>query len=644
MADNTFKPQPKISERAHISSLEQYGELYKRSINDPTEFWEEIAQRLDWYKPWNKVREFDFVNGEIEWFSGGELNASYNCIDRHINEGHGEDIAIIWEGNDPNQSRKFSYNDLLKEVSQFANALKELGVQKGDRVCLYMQMIPELAIAVLACARIGAVHSVVFGAFSSDSLRDRINDSECKILVTQDTGVRGAKQNIPMKENADQALFDTPSIEHVIVVRRTGEPVNMDAKRDLWWHEATSGVSAKCEPVAMDSEDPLFILYTSGSTGKPKGVLHTTGGYLVYASFTHQMVFDYHPGDIYWCTADLGWITGHSYIVYGPLSNRATTIMFEGVPNYPDFGRFWDVVDKHKVNQFYTAPTALRALMKEGNEWVSSRDLSSLRLLGTVGEPIKEPEWKWYYDIVGQGQCPIVDTWWQTETGGILITPLPGATPTKPGSATLPFFGVEPVLLTEDGKEIEGNNVSGLLALRSSWPGQMRTIYGDHKRFIDVYFTQCPGYYFTGDGARRDEDGYYWITGRVDDVLNVSGHRIGTAEVEGAIGKANGIAEAAVVGFPHDIKGQGIYAFVTLMTGVNESDEIYSGILESVKKDIGPHAKPDEIQFTPALPKTRSGKIMRRILRKIAEGDLDNMGDTSTLAAPSVVKSLTKVQ
>ena len=644
MSDNTFKPQPKISERAHISSLEQYGELYKRSINNPTEFWEEIAQRLDWYKPWNKVREFDFVNGEIEWFSGGELNACYNCIDRHINEGHGEDIAIIWEGNDPNQSRKFSYNDLLKEVSQFANALKELGVQKGDRVCLYMQMIPELAIAVLACARIGAVHSVVFGAFSSDSLRDRINDSECKILVTQDTGVRGTKQNIPMKANADQALFDTPSIEHVIVVRRTGEPVNMDAKRDLWWHEATSGVSAKCEPVAMDSEDPLFILYTSGSTGKPKGVLHTTGGYLVYASFTHQMVFDYHPGDIYWCTADLGWITGHSYIVYGPLSNRATTIMFEGVPNYPDFGRFWDVVDKHKVNQFYTAPTALRALMKEGNEWVSSRDLSSLRLLGTVGEPIKEPEWKWYYDIVGQGQCPIVDTWWQTETGGILITPLPGATPTKPGSATLPFFGVEPVLLTENGKEIEGNNVSGLLALRSSWPGQMRTIYGDHKRFIDVYFSQCPGYYFTGDGARRDEDGYYWITGRVDDVLNVSGHRIGTAEVEGAIGKANGVAEAAVVGFPHDIKGQGIYAFVTLMTGVNESDEIYSGILESVKKDIGPHAKPDEIQFTPALPKTRSGKIMRRILRKIAEGDLDNMGDTSTLADPSVVESLTKGQ
>ena len=416
----------------------------------------------------------------------------------------------------------------------------------------------------------------------------------------------------------------------------------MDIDRDIWWHEAISGVSANCKPEVMDSEDPLFILYTSGSTGKPKGVLHSTGGYLTYASFTHQIVFDYHPGDIYWCTADLGWITGHSYIIYGPLSNRATTIMFEGVPNYPDFGRFWDVVDKHKVNQFYTAPTALRALMKEGNEWVNSKDLSSLRLLGTVGEPIKEPEWKWYYDVVGKGQCPIVDTWWQTETGGILITPLPGATPTKPGSATLPFFGVEPVLLAENGSEIEGNNVSGLLAVKSSWPGQMRSIYGDHKRFIDVYFSQCPGYYFTGDGARRDGDGYYWITGRVDDVLNVSGHRIGTAEVEGAIGKADGVAEAAVVGFPHDIKGQGIYAFVTLMTGVNESNEIFSGILKSVTKDIGPHAKPDEIHFTPALPKTRSGKIMRRILRKIAEGDLDDMGDISTLADPSVVADLTK--
>jgi len=516
-----------------------------------------------------------------------------------------------------------------------------MGVEKGDRVCLYMQMIPELAVAVLACARIGAVHSVVFGAFSSDSLRDRINDSECKILVTQDTGVRGTKQTIPMKVNADNAVAATPSIDYVVVVRRTGEPVEMDANRDIWWHEAVSGVEGNCEPEVMDSEDPLFILYTSGSTGKPKGVLHTTGGYLTYASFTHEMVFDYKPGDIYWCTADLGWITGHSYIVYGPLANRATTVMFEGVPNYPDFGRFWDVVDKHRVNQFYTAPTALRALMKEGNDWVTSRDLSSLRLLGTVGEPIKEPEWTWYHEIVGKGKCPIVDTWWQTETGGILITPLPGATPTKPGSATFPFFGVEPVLMTEDGQEIEGNDVSGLLVIKSSWPGQMRTIYGDHDRFLDVYFSQFPGYYFTGDGAKRDKDGYYWITGRVDDVLNVSGHRIGTAEVEGAIGKAKGVAEAAVVGFSHDIKGQGIYAFVTLMTGMDPSDEIRTDILASVTKEIGPHAKPDEIQFTPALPKTRSGKIMRRILRNIAEGDLDNMGDTSTLADPSVVESLT---
>jgi acetyl-CoA synthetase len=569
------------------------------------------------------------------------LNASYNCIDRHVKSGHGNETAIIWEGNDPNQSRKFTYNNLLKEVSQFANALKLLGVEKGDRVCIYMQMVPELAFAVLACARIGAVHSVVFGAFSSDSLRDRINDSECKILVTQDTGVRGTKQNIPMKANADNALKETPSIEHVIVVRRTGEPVFMDAKRDLWWHEAISGVDAKCKPEVMDAEDPLFILYTSGSTGTPKGVLHTTGGYLTYAAFTHEIVFDYKPGDIYWCTADLGWITGHSYIVYGPLANRATTVMFEGVPNFPDYGRFWDVVDKHKVNQFYTAPTALRALMKEGNDWVTSRDLSSLRLLGTVGEPIKEPEWYWYKDIVGKKNCPIVDTWWQTETGGILITPLPGATPTKPGSATFPFFGIEPVLLSEDGQEIEGNGVSGLLAIKSSWPGQMRTIYGDQDRFIKTYFKQFPGYYLTGDGAKRDKDGYYWITGRVDDVLNVSGHRIGTAEVEGAIGKADGVAEAAVVGYPHDIKGQGIYAFVTLMTGIEPSEQIREGIIASVKKDIGPHAKPDEIQFTPALPKTRSGKIMRRILRKIAEGDLENMGDISTLADPSVVESLT---
>ena len=636
-----FHPSTEVSSKAHISTMDQYRKLYERSIKEPIAFWEEIANRLSWYESWHEVSNYDFVDGKIEWFSGGKLNAAYNCIDRHIEHGHGDDTAIIWEGNDPNQSRKFSYNELLKEVSLFSNALKELGVRKGDRVCLYMQMVPELAIAVLACARIGAVHSVVFGAFSSDSLRDRINDSQCKILVTQDTGVRGTKQNIPMKSNADNAVSDTPSIEHVVVVQRTGEPINMDPHRDIWWHEAISGVESVCKPEVMDSEDPLFILYTSGSTGKPKGVLHTTGGYLTYASFTHELVFDYKPGDVYWCTADLGWITGHSYIVYGPLSNRATTLMFEGVPNYPDHGRFWDVVDKHKVNQFYTAPTALRALMKEGDQWVRSRDLSTLRLLGTVGEPIKEPEWKWYQDVVGKGQCPIVDTWWQTETGGILITPLPGSTPTKPGSATLPFFGIEPVLLTEEGDEIQGNDVSGLLAIKSSWPGQMRTVYGDHSRFMEVYFSQFPGYYFTGDGARRDEDGYYWITGRVDDVLNVSGHRIGTAEVEGAIGKAEGVAEAAVVGFPHEIKGQGIYAFVTLMTGVDESDEIFKGIIVSVTKEIGPHSKPDKIQFAPALPKTRSGKIMRRILRKIAEGDLENMGDISTLADPSVVEDLT---
>jgi len=635
-----YPPKIQSSKKSYIFSLGHYRNLYEDSTKNPEDFWAKVSERIDWVESWDRVSNYNFRKGEIKWFSGGKLNASYNCIDRHVDAGFGDEVAIIWEGNDPKQSRKFTYSDLLKEVSLFSNALKSLGVQKGDRVCLYMQMIPELAIAVLACARIGAVHSVVFGAFSSDSLRDRINDSECKILVTQDTGVRGTKQNIPMKANADRAVKETPSIQQVVVVKRTGEKVSMGSDLDIWWHEAISGESPICKPEIMEAEDPLFILYTSGSTGKPKGVLHTTGGYLVYASYTHELIFDYKPGDIYWCTADLGWITGHSYIVYGPLSNRATTVMFEGVPNYPDYGRFWDVVDKHKVNQFYTAPTALRALMKEGDDWVHSRDLSSLCLLGTVGEPIKEPEWKWYYEVIGKTKCPIVDTWWQTETGGILISPLPGATPTKPGSATLPFFGIIPVLMTEDGKEIKGNNVNGLLALKTSWPGQMRTIYGDHERFIDVYFSKFPGYYFTGDGAKRDEDGYYWITGRVDDVLNISGHRIGTAEVEGAIGKTIGVAEAAVVGFPHDIKGQGIFAFVTLMTGIDSSDKIKSGILDMVTKDIGPHAKPDKIQFTPALPKTRSGKIMRRILRKIAEGDYTNLGDISTLADPSVVKNL----
>ena len=640
MRNNKFPPPNSFASNSHISSMDQYHEQYKQSIDDPEDFWADKAQRLDWSKKWSKVRSFDFVGGKISWFENGKLNVSQNCLDRHVDGGHGDRPAIIWEGNDPNEDQTFTYSELLSEVKKFSNVLKNKGIEKGDRVCLYLQMVPQLAIAMLACTRIGAVHSIVFGAFSADSLRDRINDSACKMLITQDTGVRGIKTDIPMKAYADKAVAQTPSIETVLVVKRTGADVNFESGRDLWWHEEMGKADAECPPEPMDAEDPLFILYTSGSTGKPKGVLHTTGGYLTYTSYTHELIFDYHPEDIFWCTADIGWITGHSYIVYGPLANCATTVMFEGVPNYPDFGRFWDIVKKHKINLFYTAPTALRALMKEGDDHVTSRDLSSLRLLGTVGEPIKEPEWMWYHSVVGKEKCPIVDTWWQTETGGILITPLPGATPTKPGSATLPFFGVEPVLLEEDGKEIEGNEVSGLLAIKASWPGQMRTIYGDRKRFIDTYFKMYPGYYFTGDGARRDEDGYYWITGRVDDVMNVSGHRIGTAEVEGAIGKANGVAEAAVVGFPHDIKGQGIYGFVTLMTGVDESDEIYEDILKSVTEEIGPHAKPDKLQFTPALPKTRSGKIMRRILRKIAEGDVDEMGDTSTLADPSVVDAL----
>ena len=640
MSEKVFYPSPEWSANAHIQTMDQYQEIYDRSIQDRDAFWAEIAERITWFKKWDTVSNFNFVNADIKWFEGGKLNVSYNCLDRHVEAGYGDRTALIWEGNDPNEDKYITYQELLNDVQKFANVLKNIGVEKGDRVCLYMQMVTQLPVAMLACARIGAVHSVVFGAFSADSLRDRINDSECKVLITQDTGVRGTKQNIPMKTNADKAVSQTPSIEHVVVVQRTGELVEMKTGRDLWWHEEMASADAVCPPEEMDAEDPLFILYTSGSTGMPKGVLHTTGGYLVYTSYSHELIFDYHEDDIYWCTADIGWITGHSYIVYGPLANGATSVMFEGVPNYPDFGRFWEVVDKHKVTLFYTAPTALRALMKEGNKWVEKNNLSSLRLLGTVGETIKEPEWLWYYNIVGKSQCPIVDTWWQTETGGILITPLPGATPIKPGTATFPFFGIEPVLLSEQGEEIEENGISGLLAIKTSWPGQMRTIYGDHKRFFDTYFSQYPGYYFTGDGARRDRDGCYWITGRVDDVLNVSGHRIGTAEVEGAIGKANGVAEAAVVGYPHDIKGQGIYAFVTLMTGVDADGFIEQEIRESVTKEIGPHAKPDQIQFTPALPKTRSGKIMRRILRKIAEGDTDNMGDISTLADPSVVESL----
>ena len=635
-----FKPNYRDAEKAHIPNMNAYQEMYDKSVKDPDGFWAKQAERLDWMKKWDTVSNNDFTKAKISWFEGGKLNVSYNCLDRHIKAGFGDQKALIWEGNDPREDKALSYSEMLSEVSKFANVLKSNGIKKGDRVCIYMQMIPELAIAMLACTRIGAVHSIVFGAFSPDALRNRINDSSCKVLITQDTGVRGTKQNIPMKSNADIALQNTPSIEKVFVVKRTGETVTMQENRDLWWNDCMDSANDVCPPVEMDAEDPLFILYTSGSTGKPKGVLHTTGGYLVYASYTHEMVFDYQPGDIYWCTADIGWITGHSYIIYGPLANRATTLMFEGVPNYPDFGRFWDVVEKHRVNIFYTAPTALRALMREGNDFVLKHDRSSIKVLGTVGEPIKEPEWIWYHDIVGESRCPIVDTWWQTETGGILITPLPAATETKPGSATFPFFGVTPVILDPDGNELHGNPSEGLLAIKTSWPGQMRTIYGDHDRFYDTYFSMFKGYYFTGDGARRDKDGYYWITGRVDDVLNVSGHRLGTAEIEGAIGAHSSVAEAAVVGYPHDIKGQGVYAFVTLMAGIEAGENTLNEIKLKVREMIGPHASPDKIQFTPALPKTRSGKIMRRILRKIAEGDTKNMGDTSTLADPGVVENL----
>ncbi len=642
MAHNVFSPEETNYpiDDAHVNSLKAYRQQYDESIRDTEAFWAGVAQRLTWYQKWDNVCNVDFVNANIKWFEGGTLNASYNCLDRHIEAGYGDATAIIWEGNEPAEDKTFTYSELLAEVKKFANVLKTQGLSKGDRVCIYLQMLPELAIAMLACARIGAIHSIVFGAFSAESLRDRINDSTCKLLITQDTAMRGQRSDIPMKANADAAVAECPSIEKIIVVKRTGDDVNFQSKRDVWWHEAMAEAEPEAEPEVMDAEEPLFILYTSGSTGKPKGVLHTTAGYLVYASYTHQQVFDYHEGDVYWCTADIGWITGHSYIIYGPLANRAITVMFEGVPNYPDFGRFWQVVEKHDINIFYTAPTALRALMKEGEKWVKKYNRTSLRLLGTVGEPIKEPEWLWYYNTVGEKRCPIVDTWWQTETGGILITPLPAATPLKPGSATFPFFGIQPVILDEAGSEIEGNPASGYLCIKNGWPGIMRTVYGDNERFIDTYFRRFPGYYMTGDGVLRDEDGYYWITGRVDDVLNVSGHRLGTAEVEGAIGQHSAVAEAAVVGYPHDIKGQGIYAYVTLMTEEVPSDEIETGIKQAVRQHIGPIATPDKIQFTPALPKTRSGKIMRRILRKIAEGDITELGDISTLADATVVQEL----
>jgi len=635
-----YEPNAELTKRAHISSIEDYRRMYDDSIKNPESFWEGQADRISWSQKWNKVWDWDFDDAYIKWFEGAKLNACYNCIDRHVEDGHGEEIGLIWEGNDPNESKKYTYSELLVQVQLAGSALKDLGIEKGDRVCIYMQMVPELAIAVLACARIGAIHSVVFGAFAPDSLEARINDSECKVLITQDTGVRGEKTDIPMKSNADIALQKTPSIEKTLVVKRTGAAVDMLDGRDIWWHEALSSADSACAPEEMDAEDPLFILYTSGSTGKPKGVMHTTGGYMVYTSTTHHYIFDYHPGDIYWCTADIGWITGHSYIIYGPMANRATTMMYEGVPNYPDYGRFWEIVEKHKVNIFYTAPTALRALMKEGDEWPNQHNLESLKILGTVGEPIKEPEWLWYYNTIGNQRCPIVDTWWQTETGGILITPLPGVTPTKPGSATLPFFGIVPEIIDDDGNVLEGNGVEGNLAMQRPWPSMMRTIYGDKQRFFDTYFARFPGKYFSGDGCKRDEDGYYWITGRVDDVIIVSGHNLGTAEIEGAIGGHPAVAEAAVVGYPHDIKGNAIYAFVTLRTGLNVTDSTRDEIIKKVRSDIGPHASPGKIQFTDGLPKTRSGKIMRRILRSIACDEIDNLGDISTLADPGVVDSL----
>jgi len=634
-------PPPDFAARAHIKSFEQYQQMYERSINDPEGFWSEMARQFVWKKTWDRVRDFSFGKEVyIKWFIGGQTNICVNALDRHLDK-RGDQIAFIWEGNEPGVDKKLTYRQVHTEVCKFANVLKSLGVRKGDRVCLFLQMIPELPIAMLACARIGAIHSVVFGAFSEESLRDRIQDSTCKILVTQDTALRGAKNDIPMKTKADAAVAQCPSIEKVIVVRRTGNAVPMKAGRDLWWHEEMAKASPVCEPVWVDAEDPLFILYTSGSTGKPKGVLHTTGGYMVYAGITHKYIFDYHDGDIWWCTADIGWVTGHTYIVYGPLCNGAISVMFEGVPNYPDPGRFWDVVDKYKVTQFYTAPTAIRALMREGESHVNKRSLASLKLLGSVGEPINPEVWLWYWKHVGKGRCPVVDTWWQTETGGILITPLPGAHTLKPGSASRPFFGVEPVVLRDDGTECAPGE-SGKLCIRRPWPGIMRTTWGDHERFVNTYFRTYEGMYFTGDGCRKDADGDYWLLGRVDDVINVSGHRLGTAEVESALVTHPAVAEAAVVGFPHDLKGQGIYAYVTLKSGYTPSEELKKELIMTVRKVISPTATPDVIQWAPALPKTRSGKIMRRILRKIAENEIGNIGDTTTLADPSVVEDLIK--
>ncbi|MBI4612320.1 MAG: acetate--CoA ligase [Planctomycetes bacterium] len=649
MSPNVFPPPPEFAKKAWIRSLDEYRRMYERSVRDPEGFWSEVAEEYHWQKRWTKVREFDF-DGDIaiRWFTGARTNLCYNALDRHL-AARGDQTALLWEGNDPGEDARLTYRDLHAQVMRFANVLKSLGVKKGDRVSIYMPMILELAVAMLACARIGAIHSVVFGGFSPDSLADRIVDAGCTILVTADGVMRGTKP-VALKANADRAILlaakQGVTVTRCVVFRRLGPPrmsIEMKSGRDLWWHELMEKAAPACEPEWMDSEDPLFILYTSGSTGKPKGVLHTTGGYMVHTAISHKWIFDYHDGDIYWCTADIGWVTGHSYIVYGPLVNGATSILFEGIPVHPDPGRFWDVVDKYQVTQIYTAPTAIRALMREGEAHVEKRRLGSLRLLGTVGEPINPEAWLWYHRVVGKGRCPIVDTWWQTETGGILINPLPGAIPTKPGSATLPFFGVRPVVVDDDGKILEGP-CKGNLCIEEPWPGMLRTVYGQHERLKDIYFSRFPGLYFTGDGCRRDEDGYYWITGRVDDVLNVSGHRIGTAEVESAIVGHKSVAEAAVVGFPHELKGQGIYAFVTLKLGQDPTDDLKKALVGEVRQAIGPFAAPDAIHWAPGLPKTRSGKIMRRILRKIAAGDTKDLGDTTTLADPAVVEQLVKTR
>jgi len=638
MFDISKYPQAEAVRQAVQLSADDYQRLYQQSVDQPEQFWAEQAEAfLDWSAPWSRVIQADLKTGEAQWFKDGQLNVSYNCIDRHLKQ-RGDQIAIIWEGDNPSESAEITYKKLHHNVARLANVLKDRGVKKGDRVCIYMPMIPEAAYAMLACARIGAAHSVVFGGFSPEALRDRILDADCHTVITADEGVRGGKY-VPLKKNVDKALQSCPDVSTVIVVQRTEGDIEWVTGRDIWYHEALHGASDDCPPEPMDAEDPLFILYTSGSTGKPKGVLHTTGGYLLQVAMTFKYVFDYHDHEIFWCTADVGWVTGHSYIVYGPLANGATTLMFEGVPNYPDASRFWKVIDKHQVNIFYTAPTALRALMREGAEPLQSTSRESLRLLGSVGEPINPEAWEWYFHQVGKERCPIIDTWWQTETGGIMMTPLISTNPIKPGCATQPMFGVQPALLDDKGKEIQGAG-SGLLVIKASWPGQIRSVYGDKQRMVETYFKPCPGYYFTGDGARRDAEGAYWITGRIDDVINVSGHRIGTAEVESALVLHDNIAEAAVVGYPHDIKGMAIYAFVTPMNGVEPDDELKKQLLAHVSSEIGSFAKPELIQWAPALPKTRSGKIMRRILRKIACNELDSLGDTSTLADPSVVEGL----